>query len=72
MPMICIPRDHWDEVWFALVSSGPISRVSEKPTYFVTDRQVRMLRRKKLPFQLITDSKNHIGGNKHASTRPTV
>jgi hypothetical protein len=40
----------------ALVSSGPISRVSEEPTYFVSDRQVRMLRRKKLPFRLISDS----------------
>jgi hypothetical protein len=66
MPMIKIPRDHWDEVWFALVSSGPISRVSEEPTYFVSERQVRMLRRKKLPFQVIDTSKNHAAGNKHA------
>jgi len=66
MPMIQIPRDRWDEVWFALVSSGPISRVSEEPTYFVSDRQVRMLRRKKLPFQLIDNSNDRLTHNKHA------
>ncbi len=58
MPRIRIPRQNWDEMWFALVSSGPISRVSKEPIYFVSDRQVRMLRTKKLPFQLIADSKD--------------
>jgi hypothetical protein len=66
MPMIRIPRDQWEKTWFALVSSGPISRVSEEPTYFVSDRQVQILRRKKLPFQLIDDSKDQATGNKHA------
>ena len=36
---------------------GPVSRVSEEPVYLVTDRQLRMLRRKKLPFEL-ADSSN--------------
>jgi hypothetical protein len=65
MPRIRIPQEHWDEVWFALVSSGPISRVSEEPIYFVSDRQIRMLRKKKLPFQVIADSKGQMGGHVH-------
>jgi len=65
MPMILIPQEHWDKVWFALVSSGPISRVSEEPIYFISDRQVRMLRKKKLPFRLIPNSKNQSTENRN-------
>lgn len=57
MPTIRIAREHWGKVWFALVSSGPVSRVSQEPIYVVSDRQVKMLRRKKLPFEMIADSK---------------
>ncbi len=65
MPAIRIPEERWGEVWFALVSAGPISRVSEEPIYFVSDRQVRMLRKKKLPFRLISNSKGQVTDNKH-------
>ncbi len=54
MVKIRIPREHWGEVWRTLVASGPISRINEEPEYLVTDEQVRLLRRKKLPFELIT------------------
>jgi hypothetical protein len=66
MPMIRIPREHWDEVWFALVSAGPISRVSQEPIYFVSARQVSMLRKKKLPFRLISNSEGQVSENRHA------
>ena len=53
MPRIRIPKEHWGEVWFALVESGPISRLTHDYIYHVSDKQVRMLRRKKLPFELV-------------------
>jgi hypothetical protein len=53
MQVIRIPQEHWGQVWGALVASGPISRVSQEPVYVVSDRQIRMLRRKKLPFDLL-------------------
>jgi hypothetical protein len=55
LPMITIriPSEHWGRVWRALVAVGPVSRVSEEPVYLVSDEQVRLLRRKKLPFEVI-------------------
>jgi hypothetical protein len=55
MKAIRIPADRWGPVWRALVASGPISRLSADPVYLVSDRQVRLLRRKKLPFEVVTD-----------------
>ena len=51
--MIRIPEEHWGRVWRALVASGPVSRVSDDPVYMVSDEQLQLLRRKKLPFELI-------------------
>jgi hypothetical protein len=53
MPTIRIPADAWGKVWRALIASGPISRISQEPVYIVSDQQVRLLRRKKLPFELL-------------------
>ena len=53
MPRIRIAPEHWGHVWRTLVASGPVSRVSDEPVYIVTERQVRLLRRKKLPFELL-------------------
>jgi hypothetical protein len=53
MRAIRIPEQHWGKVWRALVASGPISRVSQEPVYMVSDEQIRMLRRKKLPFESV-------------------
>src|ERR1700731_3473205 len=52
VPTIRIPASQWGKVWRVLIASGPISRVSQEPVYLVSDRQLRLLRRKKLPFQL--------------------
>jgi hypothetical protein len=51
MPIIRIPPEHWGKVWRTLVASGPISRLSQEPVYLVSERQVRLLRRKRLPFE---------------------
>jgi hypothetical protein len=53
MPTIRIPDAKWGEVWRALVASGPISRISQDPVYVVSDRQIRLLKRKKLPFKSV-------------------
>jgi hypothetical protein len=49
----------WGKVWRALVASGPISRVSQEPVYIVSDRQVRLLSRKKLLFELLETLNGH-------------
>jgi hypothetical protein len=56
MPIIRIPQEHWGKVWRALVASGPISRISREPIYQISERQARLLRRKKLPFQIVSPS----------------
>jgi hypothetical protein len=53
MPVIRIPDEHWGKVWRALIASGPVSRLSQDPVYLVSDDQLRMLRRKKLPFETV-------------------
>ena len=53
MQAIRIPDEQWGKVWRALVASGPISCVGPPPVYLVSDQQVRMLRRKKLPFEIV-------------------
>jgi hypothetical protein len=62
---IRIPRDQWGPVWQALVAAGPVSRVSEEPIYLVTDSQLRLLQRKKLPFEIVDSSNGHAAGKKH-------
>lgn len=65
MVTIRIPRDQWGPVWRALVAAGPISRVSEELIYLVTDSQLRLLRRKNLPFEVVESSNGRAAGKKH-------
>jgi hypothetical protein len=58
MQAIRIADDDWGKVWRALVASGPISCIGPEPIYLVSDRQVRMLRRKKLPFEIVSSVPN--------------
>jgi hypothetical protein len=71
MPAIRIPEEHWGKVWRVLVASGPISRVSLQPVYYVSEEQVRLLRRKKLPFKLVRSPNRSDTGRKrsHAPRR---
>jgi hypothetical protein len=66
MQAIRIPNEHWGKVWRALVASGPIACIGPQRIYLVSDRQIRLLRRKKLPFEFATPpdgrkaSRNHV------------
>ena len=53
MQAIRISPTSWGKVWRVLVASGPISRLGEEPVYLVSDQQVRLLRKKKLPFEVV-------------------
>jgi hypothetical protein len=66
MRAIRIPSDQWGRVWRALVASGPISRISQEPIYLVSDRQIRLLRRKKLPFDLLPSPDGQQTDRRHA------
>jgi len=65
MPIIRISRGQGDKVWRTLVASGPISRISQEPIYIVSDEQIRLLRRKKLPFEIVPPLDGHKAGPKH-------
>ncbi len=68
MPVIRIPQDHWDAVWWELVSSGPISRLSQEPIYAISEKQLQLLRKKKLPYDLVAPPANGFqANNNHAS-----
>ncbi|HUG91006.1 MAG TPA: hypothetical protein VML55_09245 [Planctomycetaceae bacterium] len=53
MQAIRISPEAWGRVWRVLVAAGPISRIDEEPVYLVTEEQIRLLRRKKLPFEIV-------------------
>jgi hypothetical protein len=62
MVTIRIPEEHWGTVWDVLVASGPISRISQEPIYIISQRQLRLLRRKKLPFELVPQANGRSPG----------
>jgi hypothetical protein len=66
MQAIRIPDEHWGKVWRALVASGPLSCIGPERVYLVSDRQVRMLRRKKLPFKIVPLPDDRQAGTNHA------
>jgi hypothetical protein len=66
MQAIRIPEEHWGKVWRALVASGPISCIGPERIYLVSDRQVGMLRRKKLPFEIVPPPDGHKPARNHA------
>jgi len=65
MPIIRIPSEQWGKVWRALVASGPISRSSREPDYVVSEKQIRLLRRKKLPFEVIDQANGALRNKKN-------
>jgi hypothetical protein len=65
MKFIRLPDNDWRKVWWALVASGPISRVNHERIYSVSDEQVKMLRRKKLPFTVVPPPNGHPQGPRH-------
>lgn len=67
MPVIRIPEQHWGKVWGTLVAAGPVARLSQEPVYQVSQEQVSLLRKKKLPFELLSAN-----GPGNAQNGPTV
>ena len=53
MHVIRISPEVWGKVWRVLVASGPVSRIAEEPVYLVSEDQVRLLRARKLPFEIV-------------------
>jgi hypothetical protein len=66
MHQIRIPDEQWGPVWRALIAAGPISRISEQPIYVISNRQLRMLQRKKLPFELLEPLNGKNKARRHA------
>ena len=66
MQAIRIPDEYRGPVWRALVASGPVSCIGPEPIYVVSDRQVRLLRRKKLPFETVPLPDGRKAGRNHA------
>ena len=66
MPFIRIPEKSWWEVWRFLISKGPISRVSQDFVYFIGEHQLKLLRRKKLPFEIVDAPNGKPPKKKHA------
>ena len=64
MHTIRIPEVRWGQVWRTLVASGPVSRISVDLIYVVSEKQLRLLRRKKLPFELLTPRNGTAPGDK--------
>jgi len=62
MPRIRIPKEHWSEVWMALVGVGSISLISEEPIYIVSKKHIEVLKEKNLPFEVL-DSKQKVAGD---------
>ena len=71
MPRIRIPKEHWNEVWIALVEVGAISRVSVEPIYLVSKKHIDILQEKNLPFELV-DSRKETESEVAAARNETV
>jgi hypothetical protein len=65
MQAIRISSDSWGKVWRVLVASGPISRLGPEPVYLVSDQQVRLLKKRKLPFEVVPISNGKPADNRH-------
>ncbi len=50
MPIIRIPKEHWETVWETLGQVGPIHRVSKDYLYVVSEKHIEVLKEKNLPF----------------------
>lgn len=65
MQVIRIPEAQWGRVWRTLIAAGPVSRISQEPVYLVSDGQIQLLRRKKLPFEIVPPADGQKVSPKH-------
>ena len=63
MPRIRIPKEHWGEVWMALVGVGSVSLISEEPIYLVSKKHIEFLKEKNLPFEILNSKQKLVGDN---------
>jgi hypothetical protein len=69
---IRVRPENWGPDWRALVAAGPVSRLSDEPVYSITDRQLRLLRRMKLAFDLLPTLNGVNPKDRHGPSRPAV
>jgi hypothetical protein len=63
---IRIPDEHWGKVWRALIGTGrPLGSIGPPRTYLVDEHQLRMLRRKRLPFEIVPLPNGKEAGRDH-------
>ena len=55
MPIIRIPKEHWETIWETLGQVGPIHRVSKDYLYVVSEKHIEILKEKNLPFVLVKE-----------------
>lgn len=71
MPKIRVSKEHWGEVWKALVEVGAVSLISEEPIYIVSKKHLEALKEKNLPFEIL-DSKRKVEGGAGAQASKKV
>jgi hypothetical protein len=65
MVKIRIPREHWGRVWRVLLAAGPVSRIDQDTHYLVSEEQVRILKRNRLPFEVLTAPNGQATNRQH-------
>ena len=72
MPVIRIPEKDWGKVWHSLLDVGPISRLSQDLVYLISDRQLKMLKKRKMPFELVPDFNGISEAPRNAKKSPPI
>jgi len=62
MPLIRLPKDDWGKTWRLLIAEGGTTRTSKDHIYMVSDRQLKLLQEKQLPFEVLDDQSHSIRG----------
>lgn len=60
MPVIKLPEEHWGKAWRLLIQEGGTTRTSKEHVYIVSDRQIKLLLEKQLPFEVLDDQSHSV------------
>ena len=55
MPLIKLPKENWGKAWRLLIQEGGTTRTSKNHVYLVSNRQMKLLQEKQLPFEVLDD-----------------
>ena len=55
MPVIKLPKEQWGKAWRLLIQEGETTRISKEHVYLVSNRQMKLLQEKQLPFEVLRD-----------------